>query len=318
VANITATHWWQPGNPNKALPGVLLEDEEHGWVLHLDGSFEEFDLSSVGKVGRPMIWSRGQQVNFPVLIGTTSQGRLISLIDCQMLEGSRPLPSLSRGSLKLWPTVLVYGVHLESVEDFRVTSLSIRYSHLDTWVATTGFTVNFETAFYPVEIRYTKPEPVESAFSTGLTVGIDFSASGPAMPVSTDLRMTQRSWLTITSTVDLPFKKLLEHLTDLANLISLGVGEPLRPLEMSGTCNAQGPTGASVSVPIDLIYNREPVAPASRDVSHWEMLFMLPDIRARFSELITAWLGRDDTFVPSAPYTLELYVVLLCTSNSGS
>jgi hypothetical protein len=140
--------------------------------------------------------------------------------------------------------MLAHGVHFESAEDFRLKSLSIRYSHADTWAGTSGFTVALGAGFYPLEVRYAKPDPVECTLSDGLKVSIEFFASGPAMPISTHLEITQRSWLTVTSEVDLPFRTLLEHVTDLANLISLGVGEPLKPLEMSATRNAHDPSGA--------------------------------------------------------------------------
>jgi len=31
-------------------------------------------------------------------------------------------------------------------------------------------------------------------------------------------------------------------------------------------------------------------------VRHWEMLFILPEVRARFSELMATWFGRDEAF----------------------
>jgi hypothetical protein len=297
VANVTATHWWQPGKPDKVLPGVLVEEEERGWVLHLDGSFDEPDLSALPKSGQPVKFPRKRPDSLPVLIGRSSQGVLISLIDCQVLEWSHTLvPSLSRGSLKLWPAVLAHGVHFENAEDFRFLSLSVRYSHLDTWTGTSGFTVKPGTTFYPLEIQYAKPESVDCTLSGGLKVSIEFSASGPTMPARTHLEITQQSWLTVTSTADLPFKKLLEHNMDLANLISLGVGEPLRPLEMSASCNAQDPSGATTLVSVELIHNRKPIAPISREVSYFDMLFTLPNVRDRFGELIAAWFERDDAF----------------------
>jgi hypothetical protein len=167
---------------------------------------------------------------------------------------------------------------------------------LDSWAGTHGFTVSFGTAFYPVEVRYARPEPVECTLSDGLRLSIDFSASGPVMPITTDLRITQRSWLTVTSTTDQPFQKLLEHVTEVANLISLGVGEPLTPLEMCATCNAQDPSGARTQESVELIHNRKPLAPVSREVPCFEMLFTLPNVRNRLEELIAAWLGRDDAF----------------------
>ena len=200
---MTAAHWWEPRNLDKALPGVLLEDEEHGWVLQLDGSFEELDLNALASAGKPVAIPVRLPGTFPILLGTTGQGKLISLVDCQVLGGSPTLPG-SRGSLKLWPTVLVYGVHFEGAADFRLTSLSIRYSHLDTWAATSGFSVKFATALYPVEVSYAKPESVEGVLSEGLKISMGFSASGPSLPALTNVSITQQCWLTITSTVDLP------------------------------------------------------------------------------------------------------------------
>jgi ApeA N-terminal domain 1 len=96
---MTATHWWQPNKPNKVLPGVLLEDEERGWLLQLDGSFEELDVSALASGGKPVVVPLKLPDSFPVLVGTTSQGQLISLINCQVLEGSVPF-AVVHGSLK--------------------------------------------------------------------------------------------------------------------------------------------------------------------------------------------------------------------------
>jgi hypothetical protein len=70
------------------------------------------------------------------------------------------------------------------------------------------------------------------------------------------------------------------------------VGEPSRPVEMSGTCNAHDPSGAEVARSIKLTYNRQPIVKASGDIRYWNVLFTLPDIRVRFSELMTAWFSR--------------------------
>ena len=296
MAKVTATHWWQPGKPERAIPGVLHEVEERGWVLQLDGNFETTDFSALAKAGQPVVLPNKRPGEFPVLVGRDSQGHLISLIDCQVLEWSYPIPTLSGGELQLWPTILVYGVHFESAEDFRLRSLSVRYTHVDTWVGTHGFTVNLGTKFYPVEVRYARPEPIECTLPNDLKVSIEFSASGPAMPITAEARIIQRSWLTVASTTDLPFEKLLEFATDFANLISLGVGEPLTPLGMSGKCTAQDPSGNITQASVDLIHNRKPIAPASREVSYFDMLFTLPNIRDRFAELVRAWFGRDEAF----------------------
>jgi hypothetical protein len=211
---MTSTHWWQPGNPDKSLPGVLFEDEEHGWLLEIDGTFNEFDISALSAGGGPVQVPMDLPDSLPVVLGITSQGEMVSLVDCLVLGGSIPFAG-TRGSMKIWPKTLAYGVHFWSADDFRLTSLSVRYSHLDTWVATTGFEVEFSPNVYPVQVRYTKPEPIEALLSEDLKISLDFSVAGPPFRPGTSLQITQQSWLTVTSTHGLPFDDLLKHVTGL-------------------------------------------------------------------------------------------------------
>lgn len=294
MSTILTAHWWQPGEPAKSLPGILFEDEEDGWLLQLDGSFQESIWTEAAKTpGTPINVSLDIPPEFPILVGTTSQGQLVSLFHCQVRKASPPL--FSRGALTLWPTIVAYDVHFEGLDDFRLTRLSIRYSNLDAWVATSGFSVQFGPKLYPVEIKYSKPESIDVGLPTGLTIGVGFSASGPKMPAMTEIQILQQSWLTTTSTQDLPYEHLLTHLTNLANLISLGVGAPLRPLEMNATCNARDALASGISpISIKLIDNRKPIAPASRQLNAWDMLFTFPEIRERFAQLVLSWFSRDD------------------------
>ena len=198
---LAATRWWQPSNPNSTLPGVLFEDEEHGWVLELDGVFEGLELNARARPGKPTPLRLPD--NIPVLVGTTNQGEMVSLVHCQPLAASLAFAG-SRGSLKLWPRTLIYGVHFENAED-QLTSLSVRYSHLDTWVGTSGFTVNFDLTGYPSEIKYSKPPSIESQLSEDLKLSVDFSIFGPSLvPPITTVQITQQSWLALYSTVGLP------------------------------------------------------------------------------------------------------------------
>ena len=187
----------------------------------------------------------------------------------------------------------MYDVHFEKAEDFRLTSLSIHFSNLDTWAATSGFTVQFTPSFDPIDIRYSLPEAVESVVREGVKVGVAFSRSGPTLPAATSVQIVQQSWLATTSAPALPYQDLLGVIQNFGNLVALGVGEPLTPHEMFGTCDGRDPSGVERSVRIKLIHNREPIASASRSVPHWNMLFTLPDVRGRFSEFVSAWFSRD-------------------------
>ena len=68
----------------------------------------------------------------------------------------------------------------------------------------------------------------------------------------------------------------------------------MKPLAMSGTCNARTPGGVEVSTDIRLIDNRKPLARDFGDVRYFDILFTLPQIRSRFSDLMVAWFSRSD------------------------
>ena len=279
-------------NPTKVLPGALVENEERGWLLELDGHFDAPGSTSTLQPGGSSTLTWTSPEKFAILVGTTNQGKLISLVNCMVLGSSLPFGG-SRGNLRLWPESIIYGVHFESIDDFRLTSLSVRYSNLDAWVATSGFDVKVGYEPYSVQIRYVQPASIESRVSDALSASIDFAVSGPSLSASSMISVVQQSWLTIKSNPGLPFNEILLRMNWLADFVSLGVGESLVPLEMSGSCNAQDQSGATVSAQMELIYNRKPLASNRDDIASWEMLFTLNDIRPRFGDFIAAWFARD-------------------------
>jgi hypothetical protein len=275
--NITATNWWQPSCPKNMLPGVLVREADR-WLLRLDGHFEQ----------NGNIQSEGSSPNsFSILIGSTSKGRPISLIGCQVVKMSMPFGG-TRGELTVLPSLLIYGVHVARPDDLVLTSLSVRYSNLDAWVEVSGFLIKVgDQPPYSVDLKYSKPDPIEAALSDEMRLTIDFSVAGPSLTtITTEVSITQTSWLTITSTKGLTFERILKHVASFADFIAIAVGESLTPMEMFAICNSRDGSGALVSAEIELIHNRKALASASSDILPWDMLFTLREIRGRFSQLM--------------------------------
>jgi ApeA-like protein len=101
LGGITSTLWWQPTKPDEKLPGVLFKDEEDGWMLQLDGNFVSFDVRAASRGGKPVPIPNPPE-GFPVVVGITSQGQMVSLMKCHTRKSSIPFGG-SRGSLTLWP-----------------------------------------------------------------------------------------------------------------------------------------------------------------------------------------------------------------------
>ena len=113
--------------------------------------------------------------------------------------------------MKLWPTILAYDVHFDSIQDFNLTSLSLRYSNLNPWAATTGFTVNFSPSLYPVEVRYAQPEPIQVELADGVNLTFTFAVSGPSIPALSELHIVQRAWVNVTSSQGRRYEDLLRR-----------------------------------------------------------------------------------------------------------
>ncbi len=77
---------WRPTEPGKVLPGVLFQDDDQRWMLHLDGSFEE--LPSATPSGQPIPITLPD--GFPVLLGLTSANRYITAFGCDTQGGESP------------------------------------------------------------------------------------------------------------------------------------------------------------------------------------------------------------------------------------
>src|ERR1017187_10316481 len=230
MAEFTTSRWWQPGKREMELPGVLFQDIKRGWLLRLDGSFESPQIAAQGESKGPTSISLTLPTDYPILQGMTNEGRFITLFGCQVLGGTPPL--WSNAQLSVWPTILAYDVHFESVEDFTLTSLSMRYSNLDGWATTSGFAVNFSPSLYPVEVRYSRPEPLQVELADGLTLSITFAVSGPSIPALSELHIVQRAWAEVKSNQGRRYDDLLRLITRFSDLIALAIGQPLRPLEM--------------------------------------------------------------------------------------
>lgn len=299
MSQFSTSKWWKPGKPERSLPGVLFKDDKGRWLLQLEGMFEDLPAAVVGPSGVAVGKAFAVPDDFPILVGVTAGNRFVTAFDCQLVGSGLPLFSAG-GHLELCPRLLAYDVHFDSLEDFSLTSLSLRFSDLDGWAATSGFVVQYPSdSLYPVDVSYSLPEPLEVDLEDGVTIGLGFSVSGPTIPAQSELHIVQRAWVTVSSETGRPYEELVRLATGFSDLVALAVGQPVRPLEMAATCNAFGEEpGVLKKVRVELIHNASPIAPELPDVDSWNMLFTLVDVRESFSSIVRAWFTRGEALRP--------------------
>lgn len=283
-----AGRWWRSDSPEKKLSGVLMQTDDNAWILQLEGTFEELPVPK--KSGQPVEISMRLPEPIPVLTGFTTSGRRVSLVECFPLRSI--LPIVGNGSLELRPTLIIYDVHFETADDFKLKSLSIHCSNLDRWLATSGFALEPGTQLYPLSLTYSIPSSIDVPLDNGVGIGFSFSGRGPSFPVFSEVRITQQSWIRARSDQPRPFESLWPMLIDLTNLIALACGQPVRPLEIRATCEVvNSPDGKPYS--IELIDNRPQIVGSPQEAAAHDMLFTFADVKEQFDKIVKAWFGRD-------------------------
>lgn len=226
-----------------------------------------------------------------------SGGKPITLIDCTVCRASG-LPGFLKTSQEVSPRLIAYDVHFPSAEEVKFTSLAMRYSNLEEWTATTSFDFQItQGQSYSATVQYVKPESVSATLSTGLKVEIAFSVEGPNLSKSrNELRIAQHTWLTVESPDERPFEELVRVVSMLADLISLGVGVPIRPIECQATAvDTETPPS---SHQFRLHQNSTPIAPIRSDVHAVDMLFLLKDLRPSVQSILESWCVHHDSMKP--------------------
>jgi hypothetical protein len=237
---------------------------------------------------------------YSVLCGITGEGKFVTLFNCQVIAATLPMFG-NRGRLKIWPAFLAYDVHFEDLNAFRLTSLSVRYSNMDTWVAASGFSIDLGNSdSFSASVQYAKPDAIEFGTVDGQTITVEFSASGPTITwPQTQVHIEQTAWVSVSCADARTYEELLRTCTVFSDLMTLGVGQPVRPVEMRAECNAQiGAGGPATSCSLKLVHNRNPISPILPDANVWEMLFTLPDVRNRLPNLLHAWFEGQDKIRP--------------------
>lgn len=303
--------WWRPEAPAERLSGTLFEKSDGaGMRLLVDGHFAAAE-SEPATEGVPRSVSPPFD-DVPLLLGVTASGKRLSLIDCHVVRSSG-LPGFTKTSQVLRPKIIAYDVHFESADRFCLTSLSGRYSNLDEWVNTSGFSYTYPTgALYSLSVTYAKPEEVKATLSNGTSVHIAFSVHGPDHGPKTEVNIRQQAWLSVRSAEERSYEELLRALTTVADFVSLGIGQAVRPLDLrAGVLDDESRQDNQGTIYFRLQHNSEPIAPLRKDIDSYDMLFTLSDIRENFTDILEAWCIRQEKLRP----LYSLYVGTLKSPN---
>lgn len=312
MVTFNLAQWWEPRAPDSRLAGTLFQGDDGSFRLSVDGHFapsgERSDAADTTETS-----VSPSMDDLPLLLGVTKEGKLISLISCRVLKASG-IAGFTKTTQEIKPELIAYDVHFASMDEFRFNSLSMRYSNLDQWVDTSGFTTTFpQSDLYSVSVHYVKPEPITALLTNGLTVGVFFSASGPGFGGSrTQMHIEQHAWLKVSASDERPYEELIGTIRTVADLIALGIGQSMRPIEIRASAfDSESTDDPRKWRSFKLHHNAEPIAPVLAEVDAKRMLFSLNDIRSNFAAILQSWCSEREKIRP-------LYILYFGTLRSPS
>ena len=116
-------YFFLPENKEEKLPGILKFDPSEGIAVDLFGSFDSYANIPSNKKN--------------VMLGITSEGKEITLVNCFETERGNSFPGFP--SSKFSATYLLAGYHFESYEKIFFSYVNIEYENFNAWVDISGF-----------------------------------------------------------------------------------------------------------------------------------------------------------------------------------
>jgi len=283
--------WRLPDNPDKKVHGTLKITPGEGAVLDLIGSFVPLPDS---------LPNSDFFRNSHTIFGFSSNGKKLSLFNCFLTQLPLHFPGFPVSSFFV-DTVLV-GAYFQKIEDVKLKSISVYYSHLDEWVGISGFelgNLNQYTSRKELVVKYKKPRSIETNINgLKIKIGNDFSFKTLSAPLK-EIIMKERAFIAIEPSESKFFE---EYTTDILyhirNFLSLGVMEPVYPLTIVGSTEEDVDVGGDRDSKVEIFSDLRNIPKTIKELHPFDMLFTYVDISDRFEVLLKNWFEKASLLEP--------------------
>lgn len=285
----TKGYWWLPAAPENRLAGEITYGPATGACLNVQGHFFSGEAIHEHKRG------------FTVL-GTTTNGKLVSLFDCRTLNVRRHIPGSTLAIVSSYFGVL--GGHFARPEDMRFASVTASFTHLREWTWATGIRNEPSPSGHGHRVTW-EPIPDHALCSLG---ALDLKLAFPAALKSDvgAVSIQEDCMLKIEAPDAVPFADLESVIYKLQGFFALAVTRPVYALSVTAYAAPQPGTEEGLPSPreFELIRNVSiPEAPAPI-VTPWEMQFSLGDLKPTPGCFISRYFQKAERLNP----VLSLYL----------
>jgi hypothetical protein len=200
-------YFFVPGAPSEQLPGFLKYGKNSSIELDLFGRFDNYENPS--------------STEDNIILGVTSKGRKITLLNCFEKSRGMSFPGFAESSFSA--LYMFIGQHYNSPEEIAFESCSIEYSDFNTWLDISGFDqVKHDNEAREITIKYKQPENIEFKINDEWMGEINFYFNGPKYfkPVN-KASIEQMPYLNITPIRKTTFKEFRKIYTIFSSFLAL-------------------------------------------------------------------------------------------------
>jgi hypothetical protein len=270
--------WWIPNNPENKVSGILKFSPEEGTILDLIGSFENDN-------------------HIEIILGKSYDGKDITLYNCFEKERSFNTSGFSKSSV--YVGMIFVGAHFHKKKDIKFKELFIHYSHLDEWVNISGFNIK-NGLDEKVIIEYKCPEPIQVNIKD-YKISIYFQPTISSR-LQKEVNIKQKTYIKVESSEEKEYCEYTNITYHIQNFLSLGIGEPIYPLEIKGTTeiNKKEIIEGKFSYPkVEIFYKLLDISKMTRkEIIPFNMLFTFKDISSRFETFLKTWIEKEELLKP--------------------
>jgi hypothetical protein len=232
-------------------------------------------------------------------LGKSNDGKDITLYNCYEKEWSFNSSGFSKSSVCV--SMIFVGAHFHEKDDIKFKELLIHYSHLDEWVNISGFNIKLYTQDKDVIIEYKRPEPIQANIRD-YKISIYFQCIPPTISrVQKEANIKQKTYIKIESSEEKEYDEYENIMYHIQNFLSLGVGEPVYPLEIKGKTeiNKKEINGKILYPEVRIFYGPPYIHKIRyKKIPSHDMLFTFKDISDRFETFLKTWIEKEDLLKP--------------------
>ncbi|MDX5576630.1 HEPN domain-containing protein [Streptomyces sp. ID01-9D] len=281
--------WWIPGNEDDTVAGNLQFKMRDSINLNLNGSFKSFEELNEHK-------------QYDIILGITSNGKKISLINCLESNLRFSFPGYASDSYRA--RYLFIGVHLNTLEDMAFERYYISFSNLAKWTKSSGFSRREE--YYPddtfkkLDVSYEFPEVKEIAKvnNTKISLHYTFNTKGDFM---SNLNLTQKTYIKLDNDSAINFNDFMKiYLYNIQNFLCLAIGTPTFPMEIRASSEnfSQEFDGKVFRDQINIYYSNPNIPINLKDKDTHQMVLPYQYIKDDLNIILSNWFDKYELLNP--------------------